>query len=65
MTLELSMAQARELKNALSIYLEQLEFELARTEQRLARTQLRASFDLLEEIKRRLESFAGTEEAYV
>ncbi|MFZ5468818.1 MAG: hypothetical protein ACOZIN_05210 [Myxococcota bacterium] len=65
MTLELSPVQARELSHALAVYLEQMEFELARTEQREARTHLRETFDRLEDIKRRLEVLSSSEEAYV
>ena len=55
MLLELTDAQARALSVALGEYLGQMEFELARTEKREARLQLRATFDVLEAIRRSLQ----------
>ena len=55
MLLELTETQTRALSVALGEYLGQMEFELARTEKREARLQLRATFEILEEIRRRLQ----------
>lgn len=55
MNVEMTEAQVQALHRALNDYLSQLEFELARTEQREARMQLRAQYDVLDEIRRHLQ----------
>lgn len=65
MWLQLSNAQTRALDVALGEYLSVLEFELARTEKREARTQLRATYDTLEEIRRRLKPSPPQQELFI
>ena len=65
MWIQLSNAQAHALDVALGEYLSVLEFELARTEKREARTQLRATYDTLEEIRRRLKPSPPQQELFI
>ena len=63
MTLQLTTAQALELSAALANYLQELEFEIARTDEKAFRHDLRTRADLLEEIRRRLDAARSAEES--
>lgn len=54
MNLDLSAEQARDLKAALELHLRELLEELAHTDDRKYRADLRATLERLEEVRRRL-----------
>ncbi|MGC4115477.1 MAG: hypothetical protein QM765_12910 [Myxococcales bacterium] len=62
MLLELTNKDARELQQALEIYLAEMDFEVARTEEREYRHDLVVDREVLEALKARVEALLRLEE---
>jgi hypothetical protein len=64
MHLELNEAQLEALRAALAVYLPELDFELARTEDRELQHLLHLRFQRLEEVRRSIEHVRAGEETF-